>query len=56
MKKSKRWHISFDIIDQPPESLDVGYVAVYCRKEAIEGIKKLFNDFEVVNLKCKKVK
>lgn len=56
MKKPKKWHISFDIIDQPPEISNLGYVASYYRAESIEGIKKLFNDFEVVNLKCKRKK
>lgn len=52
--KARKWHIEFDIIDQPPEK-DIGYVASYYRKEAIDKIKVIFSDYYVVNLKCKEI-
>jgi hypothetical protein len=55
-RKSKIWHISFDIIDIPPYDEDIGYVADYYRKEAIEKIKDIFSDFKVTNLLVKKGK
>ena len=56
MKKPRKYHISFDIIDElPQDNSGFGYVAAYCRKESLEKIREVFGDYCVENIKCRRV-